>query len=829
MFASNKIIMKNKILLIFLFVSFYINAQIKGKITDTNKNPLSFVSVYLDNSVTGTTSNDNGNYILNLKKPGTYTIVFQFIGFTTLKKEVTITSFPYQLDVTLTEEKVQLNEIVISSKDNPADKIIRNVISNKEKNTNKLARYSAKFYSRGMYKVKNAPERFLGESTGDFGGGLDSTRSGIIYLSETFSEIKSQKKPKQFKEKIVASKVSGMDNGISFNRAEEANINFYENSIDFGNDLISPISNNAFSYYNYKLVGSFYTKNNNLINKIELIPKRKGDRVFNGFIYIVEDDWAVYGADVSVTGAQVKLPMVDVLKLKQNYNYSKKNNAWVLIGQTIDFKVNFLGFKFNGRFSSAYSDYNFTPNFTTKTFTNEVLSFAKNATKKDSVFWKKLRPVPLTKEETKDYKKKDSIKIVRKSKKYLDSLDAQSNKLGWLDPLKGYTYKNSFKKNSFSYKGPLLRTGFNTVQGVYTSAGFSYFNKKNEEGNWWNTGVAVNYGFSEKKLRPTFFFTKKWNNISKPRLTIKGGITTPQFNGREPIFKLNNTISSLFYRQNHLKIYEKTAINVRYSEEVKNGIYLSSSLEYAKRRPLFNTSKYSFKKEGNIGYTSNNPLKKTDFTNAAFKEHAIGTLSLGTTFVFGQKYLSYPDTKINIGNNKYPMVNFNYVKRFGAKNAELNSDVFIANIRQKIQTGNYGNLSYHLRAGAFLKKKNIAFMDYLQANGNQLLFPIDRELNSFNLLEYYKYYTNDKYGEIHLEHNFKGAVLSKIPLLNKLNFHLITSGKALFMADKKPYTEYAIGFGNIGFGKWRFLRAEFVTAQYGNIKENGFVFRASLF
>ena len=92
----------------------------------------------------------------------------------------------------------------------------------------------------------------------------------------------------------------------------------------FGNDLISPISTNAFSYYKFKLEGTFYDKNGKLINKIKLLPKRKNDRVFNGSLYIVEDDWAIYGADVSVTGAQVNIPIVDVLNLKQNYNYSEE-------------------------------------------------------------------------------------------------------------------------------------------------------------------------------------------------------------------------------------------------------------------------------------------------------------------------------------------------------------------------------------------------------------------------------------------------------------------------------------------------------------------------
>ena len=240
-------LMKKNIYLLLLFISSISIAQVKGKITDTNNEPLSFVSIYLDKTVTGTTSNDNGDYILEINQKGIHTIVFQFLGYKTLKKEVDINEFPFVLNVQLKQENIQLDEISISTKDNPANGIIRNVIANKDKNTDKFAQYSANFYSRGLYRIKDAPEKFLGRNMGDFGGGLDSTRSGIVYLSETISEIKFQKKPKKFKEKIIASKVSGSDNGISFNRAEDANINFYDNSVEFGNYLISPISTNAFS------------------------------------------------------------------------------------------------------------------------------------------------------------------------------------------------------------------------------------------------------------------------------------------------------------------------------------------------------------------------------------------------------------------------------------------------------------------------------------------------------------------------------------------------------------------------------------------------------
>ena len=120
-------------------------------------------------------------------------------------------------------------------------------------------------------------------------------------------------------------------------------------------------------------------------------------------------------------------------------------------------------------------------------------------------------------------------------------------------------------------------------------------------------------------------------------------------------------------------------------------------------------------------------------------------------------------------------------------------------------------------------------MDFLHPNGNKLPFSSGNRLNSFGLLDYYKFSTNDKYAEMHVAHNFNGFILGKIPLINKLNFHLIGGVKALFTADRKPYTEYSVGLDNIGWGKWRFLRVDYVRSHHGGVSNDGFLFGFSLF
>ena len=53
--------MKKIVLVILLLFSLVSYAQIKGNVKDRAGNPLSFVSVYLENTLTGTSTNDSGD------------------------------------------------------------------------------------------------------------------------------------------------------------------------------------------------------------------------------------------------------------------------------------------------------------------------------------------------------------------------------------------------------------------------------------------------------------------------------------------------------------------------------------------------------------------------------------------------------------------------------------------------------------------------------------------------------------------------------------------------------------------------------------------------
>ena len=115
------------------------------------------------------------------------------------------------------------------------------------------------------------------------------------------------------------------------------------------------------------------------------------------------------------------------------------------------FKAGMLGFNINGRFSSSYSNYNFNPTFDKNTFGKEILSFSKEATKKDSVYWIGLRPVPLTKEEVTDYKIKDSIKVIRKSKKIFRFYRCKKKQILFVRPIIWVFLQKFLQKVEYQY------------------------------------------------------------------------------------------------------------------------------------------------------------------------------------------------------------------------------------------------------------------------------------------------------------------------------------------------------------------------------------------
>jgi hypothetical protein len=410
----------------------------------------------------------------------------------------------------------------------------------------------------------------------------------------------------------------------------------------------------------------------------------------------------------------------------------------------------------------------------------------------------------------------------------LDSIDKKGNKFKFLSPITGYSWKNSSKKKTFRYYGlvNLASLSFNTVQGWNLDSGFSFRDWKNEEEKGKSTSISTkfNYGFSDNRLRVAADYYHQFNNQNYATLTVFGGAKVNQFNPEEPITNFINTVSTLFFKDNYIKLYNKEFAGATYGQDVGNNFYLKGTLEYQQRKPLFNTTNQAFVKSDDF-YSSNNPLLPNDNLTPALEEYHLTKASVFAKIHFGNKYISRPDGKLNIRNNDYPTLTFGYENAFASNEKKYEFQLITSQVRYDFDAGNKGTLGINLKAGTFIHGDTISFVDYKHFNGNSThIGTSERYLNVFNLMPYYSNSTNKSYFEAHLEHNDKGYIMNKIPLLNKLNSTLNLGFHALAVPDSKPYTEFTVGLDNLGFGKLKVFRFDYVHSYQNGIQENGVVF-----
>ncbi len=784
-------------------------AQLRGTVSGPDGEPLPFASVYIQGTTRGATTNIAGEYVLPLE-PGSYKVVFRYVGLEERVESIDMGSGARRLDVQLREQAIELDEVVVrADAEDPAYAIIRQAIAKREYYLDLIEAYRCDVYIKGNIKFLDAPEKLLGQEVGDLMGSLDSNRQGIIYLAESQSTLSFQQ-PDRLKETVNFTKISGDDNGFGFNSARAMHFDLYENTVELGRQIVSPIARNAMGYYDYRLVGTTYDPEGRLINKIELLPKRSEDPVFRGFVYIVEDLWLIQSADLQLLSGAMKQPGLDTLWIRQVHIPLREPDVWRMFSQDIRFGAGLFGFKLEGRFTGVYSGYDLNPQFSRGFFDNEVYRVEDGANAPTLEYWDTIRPLPLTLEERLDYRRKDSLQEVRTSRPYLDSVDASNNRFTPINLLFGYEYNRSWKGRSFSIGSPLTTVQFNTVQGFNADLRLNYRQELDADGrHWFSIEPTVNYGFSENRLRAsvagTYAFSQKWRG----RVSLAGGVETTSFNPDEPISKTLNSLYSLFGRRNYLKIYERSFGRVTFQRELVNGVFFRGYLEYARRKALVNHSDYSFGDAEDRVYTSNDPQDPENY-EPSFPAHDALTLGLSLRLRYRQKYVTFPGERF-IQGSEWPDLWLEY--RGGLAGA-VRFDFLSARIQENgLSFGVVGRLAFQAEVGGFLNRDSLLFMDYQHFNGNQTVFGNPaRYLNSFKRLPYFERSTDDVFFRLQAEHHFEGFLLDRVPGLRKLGWMVVAGASFLHTRPDGSYYEFSLGLDNIGFGPLRLIRVDFVSA-----------------
>ena len=835
---------------------------ISGRVTGPGGTPLSYATIFVQQTGSGTTTNEEGYYEIRLE-PGNYTIIYQFLGYRSEAREASIGQQFQRLDVSLQEQAIQLDEVLVSGgSEDPAYSVMRRAIAKASYHRQQIEHYDAEVYVKGSGRLKDSPF-FLRKTMKK--EGIDST---VAFTAESVSRI-SYQRPNTFKETVVSIYAQGDDNDTS--PMSYINGSFYEPKIA---EAISPLSPQAFGYYKFKYEGFFMDRGYG-VNKIRVIPRSRGENVFEGVIYIVEDWWSIYSLKLKTYKLGIGIEVYQM--------YAPiEDKAWLPVSHKFLVDGKILGFDFEYNYLATVSNYKIELNpdlpadFTVidEKLNKELAAELKNkpedknadireklssgqeltrkdlrrimreyekeerqeqeepevvmntsfivdslARKRDSLYWSEIRPVPLTLQEVRGYQRADSLAVVEAKEAQADSLDSVGRKkkhagFSPLDIIGGGSYKVG--KNQTLAHGSLWdRIFFNPVEGFNLHTDLSYAIKKDNRVAF---TLTPRYAFARQKLtgkgRFDYSFGRK---DQRGGISLEGGRYVFQYNPQEPISNLFNTYLNLVEERNYIRLYEKDYIRLGHQQQLQENLKGGLSVEWARRYTLENiTSQVWFNKDDRV-YGSNVPVNE-EVEYPLPKEETAVVLSFNAEVRPWQKYRVYNGKREPI---EYTSPTLRLAFRQGLKaigGSETDYSYLELGIKHKFRPGARGILDFKVEGGMFLSDNYIGFADYRHFMGNRISFVTADPVESFRLLRYYDHSTKDKFAAAYMHYQFRKLLFTQIPEVWLLGIKENVFVNYLATPTSDNYTEVGYSIDNI----FRFLRLEAaVSFQDGKYRDWG--------
>ncbi|GLU51787.1 membrane protein [Dyadobacter frigoris] len=825
---------------------------IKGRISNKSGDALPYAGIAVHGTSDGTIANDEGLYEFSLT-PGTYQLVFQYLGFKTLTQTVVVGNDFKVLNITLEEQALNLGEFTVGNKkEDPANTIMRKAISKARFHQLQIRSYQAKVYSRSTALPTKIPylieKRFKKEGI----------QEGKAIINESVAEIQ-YRRPNSFKQHIISTRNS-LDNSIP-SPNEYILASLYSPEIA---GTISPLSPKAFAYYRFEYEGYFEDRGQ-IINKIKVIPRAYGEGVFRGSLYIIDDRWAIHSYDLETTTSGL-----DIFA-KQIFNPIQ--NIWLPVNQQFRIKGSYLGFagEFKYLVSLTYQKLDVDPGlkeeivvndpktdaetaekvkkknlekmiqeqkaFSTKNLRKYTKEYDKElkkerkkngedqrivredsiivdsaANKRDTTYWENLRPIPLTNAEVQSYALQDSIKIAKDESKANNHPDSTNFKPHHI--LIGNTYTLS-NKNSVHIESPFLGFYYNTVEGYALNLAAEW-QKKWGKSSYFSVRPYTRYTFGRDKFNGNIQINAGNANSN---LMVTAGEMVNQINRDNPITPFGNTISTLIFERNRAKLYQSKFAKAQYDiRNIFDIVNISTSLEYEQRKELFNMENInSYIDWPKRVFTPNRPLNDEE-SNTGFPDHDAMIFQISADIRPWRRYVVRNGEKRYLRTRKPA---FSILYKSGLPFAgDVDYKFLQGGIRQSIELGPRNNVSYSVKGGGFLSKKEMYFPDFRHFLGNESFFRMGDPLTQFRSLPYYEHSTKQWFIEGHALWSMQRFLVTQIPVLRLAGIKETVQVHYLFSPTSRHYSELVYGLDHI----FKFFRIETV-AQFDETKLQKIEFR----
>lgn len=423
--------MKRKLLLyFFIFNSLFIFGQpvsstkISGVVIDNiTRQTLPFVNVVYNKQKEGFTTSIDGYFELELT-PKIEFLQFSYLGYETQFFSLAQIKNKNNLTVRLKSKTFDIEEITVFAQENPAHRIIRQAVENKELNApNHLSSYSLTAYNKAVVtmdldkSLQMANEKKMN---------IDSIKNDTSYIKakkiidslyffmmESLSERKFEK-PSKISERIVASRVAGFKDASLFMLATQLqSFSFYDEMLTIAESrYINPISKGSMKRYFFNIEDTTFTARGDTVFIISFKPKKgKNFEALEGVLSINSYKYAVQNV-VAKPIAQEGLVATEITqnyKLIDNQYWFPTEMITKMVFQNVVAQAGTLQLE-TYWYSRGYN-YNIriNPPFGKKDFSVAELEINPDATRKDSLFWNQNRLQTLDKKEKNTYQIIDSL------------------------------------------------------------------------------------------------------------------------------------------------------------------------------------------------------------------------------------------------------------------------------------------------------------------------------------------------------------------------------------------------------------------------------------
>lgn len=402
-------------------------------------------------------------------------------------------------------------------------------------------------------------------------------------------------------------------------------------------------------------------------------------------------------------------------------------------------------------------------------YTNYKFEVDSTARRADTLFWKEMRPVPLMADEITSYKDKadaDSPQAAGDStgrKKTPGKFSSFMNKLSGNAPI----LKGSFGSITYNGLGP-SQSGFNTVDGYYIRQGLTYAKdfKIGEHKNKLKISPEVVWAINRKTLMWNVDASYDYAPLRRGRFTLAFGRKTSDFNGETGIYPLENAVASLFFRRNYMKLYEQNFVRAGNTIDLANGLQLTASVLYSKRTMLENSTDYSFFFRDTREYTPNVPVNPE--LTAPLEDHTNASFAVALSYTPRSYYRIDNRGRKQTVRSNYPTLSAGWRKGIpGWLGSDSRYDFVYAGINQSIKIGTMQQFKYMATAGVFVNRQQVFFPDFRHFRTLDIPVTLGALDNyNFNLLEYYRYSTSDRFVEAHLYYTTPFLLLKYLPFFS---------------------------------------------------------------